>query len=119
MEQLIRIGLDTSKRFFQLHGVDAAERPVLRRQLRRSEVIGFFRPACADFGAKATIWQTRRGAARQASSRQASPWLLALLQRKPAKLAAVALANKIARIAWKLMTSAERYAGAPQPAAIA
>ena len=42
MEQLIRIGLDTSKRFFQLHGVDAAERPVLRRQLRRSEVIGFF-----------------------------------------------------------------------------
>jgi transposase len=41
------------------------------------------------------------------------------LQRKPAKLAAVALANKIARIAWKLMTSAERYAGAPQPAAIA
>ena len=46
MEQLIRIGLDTSKRFFQLHGVDAAERPVLRRQLRRSEVIGFFsRPA--------------------------------------------------------------------------
>jgi hypothetical protein len=35
------------------------------------------------------------------------------------KLAAVALANKIARIAWKLMTSAERYAGAPQPAAIA
>jgi transposase len=70
-------------------------------------------------GATATIWQTRRGAARQASSRQASPWLLALLQRKPAKLAAVALANKIARIAWKLMTSAERYAGAPQPAAIA
>jgi transposase len=46
VEQLIRIGLDTSKRFFQLHGVDAAERPVLRRQLRRSEVIGFFsRPA--------------------------------------------------------------------------
>jgi transposase len=42
VEQLIRIGLDTSKRFFQLHGVDAAERPVLRRQLRRSEVIGFF-----------------------------------------------------------------------------
>jgi transposase len=35
-------------------------------------------------GATATIWQTRRGAARQASSRQASPWLLALLQRKPA-----------------------------------
>jgi transposase len=38
-------------------------------------------------------------------------WLLALLKRKPPKLAAVALANKMARIAWKLMTTAERYDG--------
>ena len=37
------------------------------------------------------------------------PWLKALLQRKPPKLAAVALANKLARIAWKLMTSGERF----------
>jgi transposase len=29
--------------------------------------------------------------------------------RKPEKLAAVALANKTARIAWKLMVSGERY----------
>jgi transposase len=28
---IIRIGLDTSKSLFQLHGVDAAEQPVLRR----------------------------------------------------------------------------------------
>src|SRR5581483_828134 len=40
---------------------------------------------------------------------RASPWLLGLLRRKPKKLAAVALANKTARIAWKLMTSGERY----------
>jgi transposase len=32
-----------------------------------------------------------------------------LLERKKPKLAAVALANKIARIAWKLMVSGERY----------
>jgi len=38
-----------------------------------------------------------------------SPWLAGLLQRKPPKLVAVALANKTARIAWKLMTSGERY----------
>jgi transposase len=38
-----------------------------------------------------------------------SPWLLELVRRKPAKLAAVALANKTARIAWKLMVSEERY----------
>ena len=38
-----------------------------------------------------------------------SPWLAELLKRKPPKLAAVALANKTARIAWKLMTSGEHY----------
>jgi len=46
----------------------------------------------------------------QRSQTRASPWLIALLKRKPPKLAAVALANKIARIAWKLMVSGEHYA---------
>jgi len=41
-----------------------------------------------------------------------SPWLIDLLKRKPPKLAAVALANKNARIAWKLMVSGERYKAA-------
>jgi transposase len=40
---------------------------------------------------------------------KASPWLLALLKRKPKKLAAVALANKNARIAWKMMMTGECY----------
>jgi transposase len=35
--------------------------------------------------------------------------LIDLLKRKPPKLAAVALANKNVRIAWKLMVSGERY----------
>src|SRR5258707_15891785 len=39
---IIRIGLDTSKHVFQIHGVDENEPPVLRRQLRRSEVEKFF-----------------------------------------------------------------------------
>jgi transposase len=55
-------------------------------------------------GATAVIWQARRG-----TSRSASPWPLALLKRKPPKLAAVALANKVARIAWKLMTTGHNY----------
>jgi transposase len=42
MDQIIRIGMDTSKHFFQLHGVNAAEQPVLRRKLRRNEVLAFF-----------------------------------------------------------------------------
>jgi len=42
-------------------------------------------------------------------SRQTTEWLRALLARKPRKLAAVALANKMARIAWAIMTSGETY----------
>jgi transposase len=43
-------------------------------------------------------------------SGKASPWLAALLKRKPPKLAAVALANKMARVAWKLMVTGQSYA---------
>ncbi len=39
---IIRIGLDTSKHVFQVHGVDQSEQPVLRRQVRRSEMAKFF-----------------------------------------------------------------------------
>src|ERR1700722_15655628 len=42
VDQIIRIGMDTSKHIFQLHGVDSAERPVLRRKLRRSQLLAFF-----------------------------------------------------------------------------
>ena len=37
------------------------------------------------------------------------PWLVKLLQRRTAKIAAVALANKLARIAWVLMTRGGAY----------
>src|SRR5258708_40162149 len=42
MAEIIRVGLDTSKSVFQLHGVDAAERPVLLRKLRRGDLERFF-----------------------------------------------------------------------------
>jgi transposase len=44
------------------------------------------------------------------------PWLTALLSRRPTKVAAIALANKIARMAWAMMAKGERY---KQPAALA
>jgi transposase len=44
------------------------------------------------------------------------PWLTALLARRPTKVAAIALANKIARMAWAMMIKDERY---KEPAALA
>jgi transposase len=44
------------------------------------------------------------------------PWLTALLARRPSKVAAIALANKIARMAWAMMVKGERY---KEPAALA
>ncbi len=42
------IGLDIAKNVFQVHGVDAEGAVVIRRQLRRSHVIAFFKklPPC-------------------------------------------------------------------------
>jgi len=53
--------------------------------------------------------ETRRKA------RRSSPWLVNLLARRPKKLAAVALANKMARTLWAMMVSGELYRR-PQPA---
>jgi transposase len=47
---------------------------------------------------------------------QHRPWLTALLARKPTKVAAIALANKIARMAWAMMVTGECY---KEPAALA
>src|ERR1019366_4540733 len=43
VEQISRIGMDTSKHFFQLHGVNAAEEVVLRKKMRRKEMVAFFK----------------------------------------------------------------------------
>jgi transposase len=39
MEKIIRIGVDTSKTVFQVHSVDEAENPVLRKKLRRNQFL--------------------------------------------------------------------------------
>ena len=46
--QVTTIGLDIAKNVFQVHAIDAAEKVVVRKQLRRSQVLEFFkaRPAC-------------------------------------------------------------------------
>ncbi|MDO8827850.1 IS110 family transposase [Methylophaga sp.] len=37
-----RIGIDLAKQVFQLHGVDHQEKPVLRKQLRRNQMLNYF-----------------------------------------------------------------------------
>src|SRR5258706_1487900 len=65
-------------------------------------------------GATAVIQQAKKGRGRP------SPWLLALLARKSSpKLAAIALANQIARIAWKLLVTGESYHAGGKPIASA
>ena len=48
-------------------------------------------------------------AAKQVGSKLATEWLLKLLARRPKKVAAVALANKMARMIWAMMTAGEVY----------
>ena len=43
MEEVTTIGLDLAKNVFRVHGVDAGGAIVIRRQLRRSQVLPFFR----------------------------------------------------------------------------
>ena len=46
--QVTTIGLDIAKNVFQVHGIDATEKVVVRKQLRRRQVLEFFKalPPC-------------------------------------------------------------------------
>ena len=54
-------------------------------------------------GAMAVIHSARK------HGTQKRPWLGRLMERRPTKVAAVALANKIARMAWAIMVHGDRY----------
>ena len=56
---IIRVGVDTSKHLFQVHGVDEAEQPVLRRQVRRG---AFVKVMSASWRRRGSAW--RRAAPR-------------------------------------------------------
>jgi transposase len=70
--QITTIGLDIAKNVFQVHGIDAAEKVVVRKQLRRGQVLKFFAALPPCLGAVHTwhltavpgclrSWSTRNG----------------------------------------------------------
>ena len=92
MQAVTTIGLDIAKSVFQVHGIDA-EGKVRDRYLR----------SLFTAGALAVIRYAK------IHGTQHWPWLMALLAQKPTKVAAIALAKKIARMAWALMAKGQRY----------
>src|SRR5881398_3426968 len=67
MSEITTIGLDLAKHVFQVHGIDAEGRTVLRKRLRRNQVLGFFSrlPRCVvglEACATAQYWARELGA---------------------------------------------------------
>ena len=58
-------------------------------------------------GAMAVIRYAKPG------GKSATAWLLQLLERRPRKVAVIALANKMARIIWAMMARGEAYRHQP------
>ena len=42
MSELVTVGIDLAKNVFQIHGVDSNGRVLVRRQVRRNQLIAFF-----------------------------------------------------------------------------
>lgn len=55
------------------------------------------------------VGMTSRIAAAKAHPEKADPWVVSILQRKPARLATVAIANKTARIIWAVLSRNEPF----------
>jgi transposase len=67
MSELTTIGLDLAKHVFQVHGIDAQGTTVLRKRLRRGQVLAFFSriPRCVvglEACATAHYWARELGA---------------------------------------------------------
>ena len=65
------IGLDLAKNGFQVHGIDGDGKVLVRRQLRRSEVLKFFSRPAGMPGGNGSVWH---GAPLGAGNRGAGPY---------------------------------------------
>jgi transposase len=111
--QITTIGLDIAKNVFQVHGIDAAERVVVRKQLRRKQMMPFFEglpPCLVGLEACATSHHWARELTRLGHQVRLMPAkdVKAYVKRNKndaadAEAICEALANKMARIAWALL----------------
>ena len=67
--QISTIGIDLAKRVFQIHGVDQDGNVVLRKQLRRAQVLELLRQATAVPGRHGGLWDSAPLGARDPSAR--------------------------------------------------
>jgi transposase len=147
MGDITAISLDLAKNVFQVHAVDRAGNVVVRKRIRRGQVLGgpivataiaatIADPNTFRSGREFAAWlglvprQNSTGSKARLSgiskrgdsylrrllvnsahtvllcskTAKNDPWLISLLGRKPRLVAAVALANKTARVAWAIMS---------------
>ncbi|MFT6461111.1 MAG: transposase [Maricaulis maris] len=99
------IGIDLAKSVFQLHGVDVEGGVVFRKE-RLGRLLkmgdGYLRWLLV-VGATSVI--RRVGT----NTSVTGDWVRRLLERNPARVATVAMANKTARIAWAVLARGEMY----------
>jgi len=133
------VGIDLAKNVFQVHGVDERGKVVLRKAVKRAELAKVFvkMPSCligleacgsAHYWARklAELGHTVKLMAPQfvkpyvktnKNDARSDSWLMKLLARRNRKVAAVALANKNARIVWALLAHHREYCAGPIAAA--
>ncbi len=59
--QVTTIGLNIAKNVFQVHAIDAAEKIIVRKQLRRSQVLEFFKALPPIIGrGRLSLWLRQR-----------------------------------------------------------
>ena len=120
--QVTTIGLDLAKNVFQIHGIDRDEKVVVRKQLRRGQVLRFFQdlsPCLVGLEACATahhwareltkLGHTVRLMLRSKKWSWLKAWAMQIARRRGMKKAIVALARRLAVIMHRIWVDGTEF----------